>query len=358
MADSFELVVASRSGEYRVSIGTGLFTRSLSEWGCDVVLADRTFAPMLEAVDLPVVYVDAIEANKTISYGEGLMLGLREAGARRGSRVMAVGGGIVQDLATFATSMFMRGIPWGYVPTTMMSMADSCIGGKSSLNVGHVKNLAGNFHPPEVVAVDPDFIATLRDEDVVSGLAEAVKICFCRGGDAFGRYLELADDFDRGGPECAAPLLSHVLDSKRWFIEVDEFDRKERRLLNFGHTFAHALEPATGFSVGHGVAVAVGMLAAIDLAGSLGRADPAAEDLRAYCRVLLRPVEGLGERLDAIDLDVFERSFRSDKKHTADEFHLILPATGGGAVEEILPAGGRAIEQVVAAMHAAREEIR
>ena len=241
MAGSFELSVRATAGVYRVAIGPGTFEAALRE-GADLVLADRFLAPRLAGCPHPIVWIDAAEERKNLSYAEELILACREAGARRGTRLLAAGGGVVQDLVTLVASLYMRGLPWSFAPTTLMSMADSCIGGKSSINAGGVKNLVGNIYPPAAVAVDPAFLPTLSREAIVAGLAEAAKICYCRSAAAFEEYLVRYKAFEAGD---ATPLLFHVLDSKRWFVEIDEFDRKERRLLNFGHTFGHALEAAT-----------------------------------------------------------------------------------------------------------------
>ncbi|WP_448629983.1 3-dehydroquinate synthase [Cellulomonas soli] len=183
---------------------------------------------------------------------------MREAGVRRGDHVVAVGGGVIQDLATFVTDVYMRGLPWSYVPTTLMAMADSCIGGKSSINVGDVKNLVGGIYPPSAVVVDPDFLASLSATARAAGFSEAAKIAFCRGPETFDGYLAAYDGFE-GDPDA---LIDLVLRAKRWFVEIDEHDRKERRLLNFGHTFGHALEVAVDHRISHGLAVAFGVLCA------------------------------------------------------------------------------------------------
>lgn len=340
MADSFDLFVRCQGGGYSVTIGEGTFSPFLGR-GCDVVLADRYFEPLLSAAEVPVVYVDAEEKHKTLAGAEGLIVGCFEAGARRGSRLLAVGGGVVQDLATLVASLYMRGLPWSYAPTTLMAMADSCIGGKSSVNAGSVKNLVGNIYPPTAITVDPVFLQTLNDEELVCGLSEAVKICFCRGSSSFEAYLDHFDRFEQE-PGQAAALLHHVLSAKKWFVETDEFDHKERRLLNFGHTFGHALESATSFSVSHGVGVALGMLCAVNLAATRMTLNDDAVLLAHHSLRLLQRVPDLDTRLAGLDLAVFERSFHGDKKHRDGEFRLILPASGGGVEEVGLPAGEKA----------------
>ncbi|HVE47733.1 MAG TPA: 3-dehydroquinate synthase family protein [Acidimicrobiales bacterium] len=337
MSNSYELFVRSQGGGYCVTIGESTFSRVL-ETGSDVVVADRYFEPLLRATEVPVVYVDADEKHKTLVGAEELIIGCFEAGARRGSRLLAIGGGVVQDLATLVSSLYMRGLPWSYAPTTLMAMADSCVGGKSSINAGSVKNLVGNIYPPASITIDPMFLKTLSVEDLVGGFSEAVKICFCRGSSSFEDHLDHFGAFEQSSDHAAA-LLHHVLSAKQWFVEVDEFDKKERRLLNFGHTFGHALESATTFSVSHGVGVAVGMLCAVNFAMTRTALGDGARLLAAHTRHLLERVPELGPRLRELDIVAFERSFRGDKKHRDGEFRLILPARQGGVEEVGIPAG-------------------
>ena len=147
--------------------------------------------------------------------------------------------------------------------------------------VGH-EELAGNIYPPSSVVVDPEFIKSLDTEDVAAGLGEAVKIAFSAGPEVFAAYLRHFEDRSHW-----EPLIEGVLTAKKWFVETDEFDRAERRLLNFGHTFGHALETATDYRVNHGVAVIVGMLAAAALRRELYGTDGCDEPLREHCGVIL-----------------------------------------------------------------------
>lgn len=320
-----ELLIRSSSGDYHVVVGVGAFEELLAAGGPDVVVIDRALAGRLRLPQgMPAVLVDAEEDTKTLAGCEQVVLALREAGIRRGHHVVAVGGGVVQDVATFVTDIYMRGLAWTYVPTTLMAMADSCIGGKSSINAAGVKNLVGGFHPPDRVVVDPTFLTTLPSAAVSAGLAEAVKICYCRGQQSFEGYLEFYETFE-SEPE---RLLTHVLDAKKWFIEVDEHDQAERLLLNFGHTFGHALEAATGHQLSHGVGVAVGVLCALRHPKAVENVGISA--LEAHCRELLAAVDDLEQVLALVDKQQYERAFRSDKKHSPDAFRLILPAPREG----------------------------
>lgn len=352
---SFDLLITSSRGDYPVRIAPGAFRALLDDCPGDPVIADAFFAADLVDVGDRLIVVEAAEGNKTLAGAERIIEALRDMGIGRGDRVVAVGGGIVQDVATLATSLYMRGIPWTYVPTTLLGMADSCIGGKSSINVGPYKNLAGNFHPPIEIVIDPHFIRTLSPEDRIGGMCEAMKISFCRGPEAFERYLRLQSVAEGGGAAAQAELLAHVLGCKQWFIEVDEFDQKERRQLNFGHTFAHALEAATSFKVSHGVAVGVGVVAADHLAVECGL--PGAPALHEHALGLLARVPDLGARLADVDAAAFAKAFMLDKKHGPDGVHVIIPAASGATEERVLPGDDGTMTMVRHALDAAISEV-
>lgn len=308
-----------------MQIGPGQFAHAVAQ--ADVLVVDAALAGRVPAGSAPLLTITASEDTKTLAGCERLILEMRAAGVRRGDHVVAVGGGVVQDVATFVTDVYMRGLAWSYVPTTLMAMADSCIGGKSSINVGGVKNLIGGIYPPQRVVVDPEFLTTLDSTARAAGLSEAAKIAFCRGNESFAGYLERYARFEDEPSE----LIEHVLRAKRWFVEVDEHDRKERRLLNFGHTFGHALEAAVDHAIPHGVAVSIGVLCAT--AHPAASSGPFTQALTDHCRDLVALAPGVPAALDLFDADTYERAFRSDKKHTAASFHLILPADGGSVAE-------------------------
>lgn len=333
MSARSELSVRSATGGYRVVVADGAFDELLADVPADRIIADAYFTERLAGA----LYVEAVEERKNLVEVERLIAALRDRGASRGDELVAVGGGIVQDVATAAAALYMRGLPWRYAPTTLLGMVDSCIGGKSSLNVGPYKNLAGNFHPPSAVVVDPRFLETLSPEDVAGGLAEAMKISFCRGPEAFETYLDLYASFQAGAS--AGPLIHHSLAAKSWFIEVDEFDRAERRQLNLGHTFGHALEAATAYELSHGIAVGLGVLCAERVAAALDGEAAEQPVLRDHALHLVRSAPRLAEHLAELDRERFSRAFLSDKKHTADGLRLILPTAAGRVVERQLARG-------------------
>ena len=178
-------------------------------------------------------------------------------------------------------------------------------GGKSSINVGPYKNLVGTFHPPAAVVIDPTLALSLTVEQRLSGLIEVCKICYCRGSQAFHEYLELQPSSSMT-PDQAERVLFLSLSSKKWFVELDEFDRAERLLLNFGHTFGHAIEGASHFRIGHGVAVGVGVLCALQLGELMGRTYDQGSRVHAlskHIRALLAGIPKLTEELAIIVQD-------------------------------------------------------
>ena len=271
----------------------------------------------------------------------GVIEKMRILGANRDTHVYAIGGGIIQDIATFVNSIYMRGLPWTYFPSTLLSMADSCIGGKSSINVRGYKNLVGNIYPPSEVFVDMDFCKTLGPNEIIGGLAEAVKICYARGPEVFNQYLQLNPGYPLEG-ETGVKVIFTALLAKKWFIEIDEFDQSERLLLNYGHTFGHALEASSNFALAHGVAVALGMLVAIEYANLVGSLDGVGKDssnkLDTYLVKLLAPLKlAITDTLSKMDWSVVFSKFEGDKKHRQNAYRMVIPASSGGLVLHSLP---------------------
>jgi 3-dehydroquinate synthase len=329
----YKTTIRSSQGDYDISLGLGALS---SLPASPSTILDPAVAASLQTSLGNRIEVVGDESSKTLLGCERVIIAFRENGVRRGDNVTAVGGGVIQDVATLSTSLYMRGITWTYVPTTLMAMIDSCIGGKSSINAGGIKNLVGNFHPPQLIVIDPVFIATLPPEAIASGLAEAVKICFARGAESFSSFMDFTASRNPLPDEPTAELIHHVLSSKKWFVEIDEFDKKERQLLNFGHSFGHAWEASVGFSVQHGIGVAVGMLAA--LAHPCSARTSQTEQLRAYCHFILAPV---GEQVQTAfvktDWSVFRDALAADKKNSKEFLRLILPSPEGSVAFHDVP---------------------
>lgn len=352
MPRSFE--VSSSTGSYTVSVGAGVLEQAAREHPQALYVVDERLIGSLPAGVSDPIVVEAVESNKSLEHAPEIIIALRSRGANRTTHLIVVGGGIIQDVATFAASIFMRGIAWTYLPTTLLGMVDSCIGGKSSINVTGYKNLVGNFYPPEAVMIDPAFTQTLDAEMIVGGLFEAAKICYARSYDDFLDYLSQGPD----SPirlDAVERVILKSLQTKQWFIEIDEHDNKERLLLNFGHTFGHALEAATDFGVSHGMAVGVGMLIACEFAraGTLLSATGLSrtDHLCAHVHDLLGKVAASGQfEPPLVDLASVLDKFEHDKKHRPDGYRVVLPR-GDGALDLMTESRTGATRQALASAY-------
>ena len=211
-----------------------------------------------------IITVPQGEASKSLKTLESVLQQMLDAGLGRGDLVIAVGGGVVGDLAGFAAAVYMRGIDFINCPTTTLSMIDSSIGGKTAVDLGDTKNVVGAFWQPRLVIVDADTLATLPRRHFVNGLAEAVKAGLLADPELFGI-------FENGDVDAEIDaIIYRSLKFKKGIVEQDETEHGARRALNFGHTIGHALEKASGYTLGHGAAVAVGMVYATKLAEQTG----------------------------------------------------------------------------------------
>ena len=320
--------IASSTGSYDVTVGVGLF----SEFPPDLhTIADAFFQSRIPEA----IFLEATEQAKSLDHAPALIETLRSRGVNRSTQLVAIGGGIIQDIASFTTSIYMRGIPWTYFPTTVLAMVDSCIGGKSSINVGPYKNLVGTFHPPQRIFIDPSLAETLPRDQFASGLIEAAKITFVRGPESFAAHLACAPSTHMPIAALEALIINSLL-AKKHFIEIDEFDKKERLLLNFGHTFGHALEGASHFAIPHGIAVGLGILCSLNFQRQRG-IHPAVPELESHLTTLIRTLPNLVHHLRSLSLDDILNRFASDKKHTTTHFTLILINRSGEVILEQIP---------------------
>ena len=272
--------------------------------------------------DCPVWQMPAGEAEKNLARFGELLERMAELGLTRDARVLALGGGVIGDLAGFAAACYMRGIGFVQIPTTLLAMVDSSVGGKTAVDLPAGKNLAGAFHQPDAVYIDPDVLATLPEREFRAGLAEVLKYGAIADARFFG-WLE--DHAEALLARDAAALEAAILAScrhKAAIVARDETEQGERALLNFGHTFGHALEVLLDYgTLLHGEAVAIGMRLAADFAAARGLAD--AGDGRRLRALLMRfglPV-GLPSGLDA---EAVVAKMRLDKKAAAGRLRLIL----------------------------------
>jgi 3-dehydroquinate synthase len=301
-------------------------------YGARAVRALRTAGSAAELVTIPTG-----ERSKS----PGCLAGLWErcAAAELGRRdgIVALGGGVTGDVAGFLAATYLRGIPWVCVPTSLLAQVDSSVGGKTAVDLRAGKNLAGAFHQPAGVLVDPDLLATLPPRHRRAGLAEAVKLGMAADAGLF-RWLErLADDLDSGEPGALAGAVSRSIRTKARVVLADEREREGgvRTALNLGHTVAHALEALAGFrGLLHGEAVALGLRIATAL--SVTQTGLPLED-RVRVEVLL-DLLGLPVRLPPVPVERLLEAMRSDKKRAAGAVRWVLtPRMGHASVPRLIP---------------------
>jgi len=332
-----DIAIQSHKGPYRVSFAEDLLSKPefLLE-GQPLFLVDANVA-RLYADDLALVLslpttqiIEATEENKSIEQIIPVIARLVELRARRGQTLVAIGGGIIQDITCFIASTLLRGMPWRFVPTTLLAQADSCIGSKSSINLASAKNILGTFNPPGEIFLCTDFLDTLSERDLRSGIGEILKVHAIEGAASFDR---VAADFDRlttDRPLLLAYIRAALLIKKR-FIEPDEFDRSIRLVFNYGHSFGHAIEAATDFAVPHGIAVSMGMDMANHIAVQRGLT-PVTTFERMH-PVLRRNYAF--EAATPIPLDRLLGALMKDKKNTSSALVLVMPHGPDARIERV-----------------------
>jgi shikimate kinase/3-dehydroquinate synthase len=334
------VVVPLGARTYRVEVGAGIRGRvvlraALASAGTVVVVTDDggaspwagEIARELRASgrSVALVALRAGEANKTLASAERVWDAALAAGVDRGGLVIAVGGGMAGDVAGFAASTLLRGVAFAQVPTTLLAMVDSSVGGKTGIDRPEGKNLVGTFHQPRFVLADVETLATLPAEERVAGLAEVVKAAWLDGEGAVAALERDAEGLCAGEVEPTVRAVRAAVKLKARIVADDERESGPRRLLNLGHTVGHALEAAAGFSgLRHGEAVAIGLVAAFRVARSIGRGELGHEER------LVQLLERLGLPTQSADVPSAVRAFvGADKKRTNDRIHFVAPAAPG-----------------------------
>jgi 3-dehydroquinate synthase len=276
------------------------------------------------------VLIDATEENKSIERVIPVIEKLVANKARRDHSLVGIGGGIIQDITCFIASTLLRGMRWKLVPTTLLAQADSCIGSKSSINLGSTKNILGTFNPPNEIFICPRFIDTLEHKDILSGIGEMLKVHAIEGKTAFDK---LANDYEEllSNRQTLLRYIRDALHIKQKFIEVDEFDRGIRNIFNYGHSFGHAIESATNFAIPHGIAVTIGM----DMANRIAmlRGLLAENQYRRMHGVLQKNYAEFAHTPIAVDALV--GALIKDKKNTATKLVLIFPLGDNAKIERV-----------------------
>lgn len=290
------------------------------------VLADENvvgyhseFIEMVKNIATVVIPINPVENSKQlveIPYYINLLL---DAEIRRGDLLVGIGGGIIQDITGFIATIIFRGLKWIFIPTTLAAQSDSCIGSKTSINLGHRKNTLGTYHHAEKIIISTEFLHTLSMREVRAGLGEMLKVHAIEDKNKFDEIashysslLNLKGDLTR--------FIYQSLEFKRRKIEIDEKDQGPRLVMNYGHSFGHALEAASDFQIPHGIAVSMGMDIAnyISVKIDFGKKD----DFDRMHPILMKNSSEFWDK--PINKSKFSKALLADKKNTIDSYVFIL----------------------------------
>ena len=298
-----EMTINSIPSPYKVFFEN--FTNTFTEK--DVVLVDKNVRALYNIQHTNLIEIEAIEENKSIETVLSICEKLLQYKFDKGSTLVVIGGGILQDLGAFTAKVYKRGINWCFVPTTLLSQCDSCIGGKTALNFKSYKNQLALFSAPQKVIIDTEFLNTLKKEDIISGYGEIVKL-FLIGGEY---YVSNVETFD------IKTSIYHSLAIKQAVVNYDEFEYLERKSLNYGHSFGHVIETLTGYKIPHGEAVLLGIYIINKLFNNSAKITDIVEKYTSL------------SRLSGIDIDALVKSLVTDKKVVNGIISLVVVTTPG-----------------------------
>lgn len=350
---------------YRVLIGSGVaerlgeIVRAVAPAHRYAIVTDTNVGPLhaagvrdtLDPARTTVLTIPAGESHKTREVWSGVTDELLAASFGRDTTIVALGGGVVGDLAGFVAATFMRGVPYVQMPTTLLAMIDASIGGKTGVDTPAGKNLVGAFHQPAAVIADTSLLATLPYEQLRAGFAEAIKHGVIADAAYFDRVQHAASrlaSLDPKGDEMLE-LVARSVAIKADVVGRDEREAGARKTLNFGHTIGHAVETCSGYSLLHGEAVAIGMVYESALAERLGVADAGTSTrVRAAVRAAGLP----DVRPPSISVDEILEAARGDKKARAGRVEYALPSRIGAMAAAArgwaMPVSDAAVREVLA----------
>jgi len=314
-------------GDRVSTVRTGESIRNIRDYASPantIIITDdnlnRHYSDMFS--DFPVIVIGTGEGIKTLATVETIIRKLIELRAHRKTFLLGIGGGIVCDIAGFAASIYMRGIPFGFVSTSLLSQVDASVGGKNGVNIDGLKNMAGIISQPEFVICDHEMLKTLPDDEYINGIAELVKTA-CLDNEELFKYISgNREKLLNRNSDTVSEAVYRSVKFKARIVEEDEREESIRRILNLGHTIGHAVEKVKGTK--HGFAVSAGIGFALELSKSFGMIDSSIEnevkDLLMYFGLPC----GLGEVTDRDDLPELLNAVESDKKKGGDTINFIL----------------------------------
>jgi 3-dehydroquinate synthase len=350
--DPIRLPVTHPTGQYDVLVGADLLPNlaELAQIDGPIALITDSHVGPLHASRLGdvacVVTMPAGEQYKTLATVQSIYDQLLAAGMDRQATIVALGGGVVGDVAGFVAATYLRGVAFVQCPTSLLAMVDASVGGKTGVDMPQGKNLVGAFKQPTAVFADVTTLQTLPPEEFAAGMAEVIKHGLISNPDLFGR-LETGDWrlLNQSPISNLQSLVSTAIEVKREVVQEDPFEQGRRATLNLGHTFGHAVEQVSGYRVRHGEGVAMGLVAAANLSARLEHCDPA---LQGRIEAALQ-AQGLPTRIPAeFDPAAIYQAMFSDKKKAAGKLRFILLQDVG----EVFVTGDVAANNVLASVTA------
>lgn len=299
-----------------------------------VVISDENIARLYPTLlsDFETIIIGQGESNKTLQSVERIYEQLIELGADRSTFLLGVGGGIVSDITGFVAATYMRGIRFGFVSTTVLSQVDAGVGGKNGVNLGGFKNMVGTFNQPEFVICDTSMLATLSEREFRAGLAELIKAAIITDADLFAKMELLTFEQLRSDEQILAELIHRAVEIKAEVVRHDEREHGQRRKLNLGHTFAHAIEKLHSQSVNHGEAVAMGMVIIARMAHDQGLLSHEA------AQRIIAMLNRYGFEIEPpTSVDELRQYVAKDKKVEGSDIYLVLPTDIGECIVRRTP---------------------
>ena len=315
------MFIKSFFGNYSVNFGN--YKLFLKKYYCknDIIISDDFFKGKFpKSINSKIIYLKVNENTKSFENLSSVLKKIIKLKPNKNSSLFAIGGGITQDVTAFISSVLLRGVNWYFIPTTLLAMGDSCIGSKTSINLFGYKNLIGNFYPPKKINIDTKLAKSLSSSHFLSGVGEISHYYFVANKNNF-KFLVNFLKSNRNQSQLNI-LILNSLKIKKKFIEKDEFDKNERILLNFGHTFGHALESYYQYKILHGLAVVIGMMVSVTVSYKMNFLS---ENDYNYMNKILKSIYiERGINFKKINIEQYSKILMKDKKTKGEYLRPIL----------------------------------
>lgn len=290
---------------------------------CAFIVTDNNVAELYPKITEGAFVIEAGEASKTPDVLFAILAEMSERKLKRGDRVAAIGGGVVGDVTGLAAALYMRGIEWTSIPTSLLAIVDSGIGGKTAVDFNGVKNLVGAFHLPKDIVISCEFLKTLKGREWLCGTGELIKTCLLTEG-GYALLNDKIDDFIARDEDAVFALVEQCVKTKNAVVEADPKEKGLRKILNVGHTVGHALESLDGYVLSHGEYILKGMLTEFAMCKDLMD--------ESFYNDIMRLLAGFTVPPRTTGRSVCEKAL-SDKKNEGETITVMVPRTAGDVLD-------------------------